>query len=120
MVNRRAATSQTPELPRRRPRATTPEAREQEMVALAFDVVEKRMRAGTASSQETTHFLKLGSSREYLEQERLKIENGLNKKKIEIMDSQKRVEELYKGALDAMRSYSGDPIAPPDLMEEDD
>jgi hypothetical protein len=63
---------------------------------------------GTASSQVITHFLKLGSTREQLEQERLRHENELTRVKIEAIESQKRVEELYKEALQAMRSYAGD------------
>lgn len=87
--------------------ATTPEGRESQLVAAAFDLVEKRIRAGTATSQEVTHFLKLGSSREQLEQQRLRYENELTEVKIAAIASQKKVEELYKSALDAMRLYSG-------------
>lgn len=93
--------------------ATTPEGRESQLVALAFDLVEKRIRQGSATSQEVTHFLKLGSSREQLEQQRLRHENELLEVKREAMASQARVEEMYKAALDAMRTYSGqDPIEP--------
>jgi hypothetical protein len=94
------------ERPRRRP-ATTPEERENELVSLSHDVAEKQMRNGTASSQVITHFLKLGSTRERLEQQRLEHENELTRVKIEAIESQKRVEELYREALTAMRSYSG-------------
>lgn len=91
---------------RRRP-ATTPEARENQLVNAAFDLAEKQIRNGTASSQVITHYLKLGSSREKLEQKRLEGENELIKAKVEAMESAKRVEELYGKALDAMRSYAG-------------
>jgi hypothetical protein len=94
--------------------ATTPEGRESQLVALAFDLVEKRIREGTATSQEVTHFLKLGSSREQLEQQRLHHENELLEVKREAMKSQARMEETYKNALDAMRRYSGqDPMDTP-------
>lgn len=96
-----------PEKSRHRP-ATTPEGRENEVVSQAIDLAEQQIRDGTASSQVITHFLKLGSTREQLEQERLRHENELTKVKIESIESQKRVEELYKEALDAMRSYSGE------------
>lgn len=96
-----------PEKPRHKRPATTPEGRENEMVSLAIDLAEQQIRNGTASSQVITHFLKLGSTREKLEQERLEHENELTKVKIEAIESQKRVEELYKEALDAMRSYAG-------------
>lgn len=92
---------------RRRP-ATTPEGRENEVVSQAMDLAERQIQSGTASSQVITHFLKLGSTRERLEQERLEHENELTKVKIEALESQKRVEELYMEALQAMRSYAGD------------
>lgn len=91
---------------RRRP-ATTPEAREQQMIALAVDSVEERMRSGKASAQEYVHFLKLATEREQLEREKLRKENQLREAQIEQMASSARVEELYKTALEAMRAYGG-------------
>ena len=93
---------------RRRP-GTTPEARENQLVALAVDRAEQQIRDGTASAQVITHFLKLGSTREFLEQERLRHENELLEAKREAIASAQRVEELYKTALDAMRTYAGQP-----------
>lgn len=87
--------------------ATTPEGREKQLIALAVDLAEKQLTDGTASAQVISHYLKLGSTRERLEQERLSRENELLGAKTEAMASQKRVEELYKNALDAMRQYSG-------------
>lgn len=91
---------------KRRP-ATTPEGRENQLISLAVDLAEKRLREGTASAQEITQLLKLGSSRERLEQERLMYENQLVQAKIEAMASAQRVEDLYAKAIDAMRSYAG-------------
>ena len=87
--------------------ALTPEARENQLISLAVDLVEQRLLDGTASSQETTHFLKLGSSKNRLEMEKLQEENKLLKAKTESIQSQKKVEELYAEALNAMRSYAG-------------
>ena len=95
---------------------TTPEGRESRIVSMAFDLVEKRIREGTATSQEVTHFLKLGSSREQLEQEKIRNENILTQARIEGLASQARVEELYKQALDAMRTYAGqEPMSSDDV-----
>ena len=94
----------------RRPPATTPEGRENQMVEKAVDLAEKQLSEGTASAQVITHFLKLGSTRERLEQERLSQENDLLRAKVEAMASVKRVEELYETALNAMRSYAGHEI----------
>ena len=92
---------------KRRPPATTPEARENQMISLAVDLAEKQMREGTASSQTIQHYLKLGSTRERLEQQRLMREVDLLEKKAEGMASAVRVEELYEKAIMAMRSYAG-------------
>ena len=91
----------------RRPPATTPEARENQLINLAIDLAERQLQQGTASSQMISHYLKLGSTREKLEQERLARENELLKAKVEALASAKRMEELYESALDAMRSYAG-------------
>ena len=93
--------------PRGRRPPSTPKNRENQMVSLAMDLAERRMLEGTASASEVIHFLKLGTSRELLEQERLRQENGLLAVKAENLASAKRVEELYEAALDAMRTYSG-------------
>jgi hypothetical protein len=87
--------------------AVTEESRENQLVSLAIDLAEKQLAEGTASSQVITHYLKLGSTREKLEQERLHRENLLLDSKVEMMASAKRVEELYGQALDAMRLYAG-------------
>jgi len=91
----------------RRPPATTPEGRENQLIGHAVDLAERQLLDGTASAQVISHYLKLGSSRERLEQERLSMEVGLLEAKREAMASAKRVEELYSEALTAMRSYTG-------------
>lgn len=92
---------------RRRP-ATTLEGRENQLISKAMDLAERKIEDGTASSQEVTHFLKLGSSRELLEQERLRHENELTLVKIEAQKAHTRIEELYGEAIKAMRNYAGD------------
>ena len=92
--------------PKRRP-ALTPEARESQLISYAIDLVEKRLIEGTASSQETTHFLKLASSKSRLERERLELENELTKAKTKALQSQERIEELYEKAIRAMSQYNG-------------
>ena len=87
--------------------ALTPESRENQLISLAVDLVEQRLLDGSASSQETTHFLKLGSMKNQLEMEKLREENKLLKAKTESIQSAKRVEELYAEAINAMRRYSG-------------
>lgn len=92
--------------PKSRP-ALTPESRENQMIALAMDLVEERLRNGTASSQETTHFLKLGTEKERLEREKLQKENDLLKAKAEAIQSSERTEALYEKAIKAFKGYNG-------------
>lgn len=89
------------------PRASTPEARESQLIALAVDLAEQQLINGTASSQVITHYLKLGTQKERIEREILERQKDLITAKTEALKSQKRVEELYANALAAMKSYSG-------------
>jgi hypothetical protein len=77
------------------------------LIALAVDLAEEQIRNGTASSQVITHFLKLGSTKDKIEKEILEQQKELIKAKTESIQSAKRVEELYKEALNAMRLYTG-------------
>jgi hypothetical protein len=81
---------------------------------MAFDLAEKRIREGSASAQEIVHFLRLGSTREKLEQERLIGENRLLAAKAESMGDAKRSEEIARQAMDAFRAYSGQAPMPVD------
>lgn len=100
-----------------RPPATTPEARENQLISAAVDLAERQLRDGSASSQVISHYLRLGSSRERLEQERLSRENELLAAKAEALAAAQRVEELYVQALNAMRSYAGN--EPPALEDRE-
>ncbi|PIM65884.1 hypothetical protein CTU88_46525 [Streptomyces sp. JV178] len=77
------------------------------MISRAMRLAEQQLEDGTASAQVITHYLKLGSSRERIEQERLRHENELLKVKREAYEGQKRIEELYVNAIQAMRAYGG-------------
>ena len=74
---------------------------------LAIDLVEQRLLDGTASSQETTHFLKLASRKAKLETERFELENELIKAKTQNLRDQADMKTLYADAIAAMRRYSG-------------
>ena len=95
--------------------ALTAEARENQLVSLAIDLAEKQLIEGTASSQVITHYLKLGSTTQRLEKEKIENENALLKAKVEQLQSAKRTEELYTEAIAAMRHYNGQD----DANEED-
>lgn len=92
--------------PKLRP-SIDPEARLNQLIALAVDCAEQQMRDGTASSQIIAYYLKQGSERERLENERLREENKLLRAKTEQLKSEKRSEELIEEALKAFRNYAG-------------
>lgn len=91
----------------RRPTATTPEERENQLINLAVDLAEEQIRSGSASAQVITHFLKLATYREQLEREKLRNENELLRARVESLASSARTEELYSEAIEAMRKYNG-------------
>lgn len=105
MSVKRTETRRGPGRPRKM--ATTPEGREGQLISLASDLAERQLTEGSASAQVITHFLKLATTRERLEQERIQNENLLLSAKVDAIQSAKRVEELYAEALTAMRAYSG-------------
>lgn len=85
-----------------------PDMREKQMIALAMDRAEEQLRDGTASAQVITHFLKLGSSREQAEREKLEQENEVLRAKVDMYRSTQSSEETYANALNAFKRYSGD------------
>ena len=89
--------------------ATTAEGRENQLIALAYDLAEYRLRNGTATSAEVVHFLKAGTAREKFERAKLEQEIEKTKAQTEALQSAKHVEALYSEAMVAFRSYSGMP-----------
>lgn len=87
--------------------ALTPEARENQMIALALDQAEQQLRDGTASSQVLTHYLKMASTRQRLENQILEQQKEYIEAKTEAIRATKRLDELYESALQAMQRYSG-------------
>ena len=103
----KAKSSQTSGNTRQIRPALTPEARQNQLIALATDLVEKRLIEGTASSQETTHFLKLATQEAKLKVKILEKQEELISAKTESIKSSQRTEELYRDAIIAVRKYSG-------------
>ena len=85
----------------------TPEDREQYLINLSLDAAEKQLREGTASSQVITHFLKLGSSRELLEQEKIKEETKQTRAKIDSLEASAKSEARYAAAIEALHRSPG-------------
>jgi hypothetical protein len=97
-----------PDQPQRRlPLARTPEAREAQLAALAYDLAEKQFLDGSASSQVMVHFLKVGSTREKVELQKAKQETLLVEAKVKDLANVEEMKKLYEDAMNAMRGYSG-------------
>lgn len=94
-------------MPRKAKPASSPEARENQVIALAYDLAEKQIRDGTASAQVITHFLKMGSEKEREERETLRQQRKLMAAKTESIESSKKMESLFTDAMKAIREYSG-------------
>jgi hypothetical protein len=85
----------------------SPEAEENRMIALAVNLAEKQLTEGTASSQIITHYLKLATVKEKLQNERLMEENKLLRAKTEHIQREEKLEEKYDAAIKAMKAYQG-------------
>lgn len=95
------------EKPLASPTALTAEGRENQVIAMAYDLAEKKIRDGTASSQLITHFLKMGSPKERIERSILEEQRKLIVAKTEAVETSKELKEVYNNALKAMQLYSG-------------
>ena len=98
--------------------ATTPEARQKQLVSLATDCAEDLMRSGKAPAQIIVHYLKLGTAQAELELEKTKKELALTEAKIRNIQASEHAEELYKNALNAFRGYSGQKVSMEDDYDE--
>lgn len=94
--------------PKKQRPAMSPEADENRMIALAVKAAEKQLQEGTASSQVICHYLKLASTRERLEQEKTLRELELLSAKTEAIKAQKKMEEMFSEAIEAMKGYRYD------------
>lgn len=88
--------------------ATTPAGREQQLAALAYDAVEKRIRNNEASAQELVYFLKRGSSVAQEEEEKLQAEIDVLKGKVKALEAATETHKLYQEAIEAFKGYEVD------------
>lgn len=92
---------------RKLPKARTPQARENQLIDLAMKLVERQLLEGSATSQVITHFLKLATVREQLENEKLRSDLKVAEAKIQQIQSQEDIKILYQDAMKAMKRYNG-------------
>lgn len=91
----------------RRPPATTPQDRAQQMGAYADALAEEQLLNGTASSQVILFYAKSISRREELELEKIRQENMLLQQKRDDMASNARAEDMMAEVFSAMKKYAG-------------
>lgn len=89
------------------PPAKTPEARENQILASAWNLIEERILDGTASNALLVQCLRMGSTKERVEKELMNTRIENLQAKTQAIEAEKRVDELYAKALNAMRIYSG-------------
>ena len=89
--------------------ATTPEARENQLVSLAYDRAQQQIIEGTASPQVITHFLRLEADREKRALEIVRLQKEVEKLEAQIgqMGYVEAQNELYEKALNAFARYQG-------------
>lgn len=104
---KKVASANSKPVSRRSLPAMTLEARENQLISYAVDLAEKQLLEGTASSQVITHYLKLGTTRERLEKEKLQEENRLLRAKAKAIDNAEEVKKLYENAISAFNMYRG-------------
>lgn len=100
--------------------AKTPEARENQLINLAVDETERRLRNGTASSQILTVLLKLATTKAQLELEKLRSDISLQKAKEQEIEDKASNSDLYAQALKAFKSYRGDGDNEDEYDDEED
>lgn len=89
------------------PPAMNRKDQEDQCTNLAYNLVAQRLRDGTATSQETTYFLKIGSTRERYERRLMELQEELIQTKIESNRREKASEEIAANAIAAMKRYQG-------------
>lgn len=112
---RRAASSPNRMKSALEPAMLSDDSRKAYLTSLAMDLIEQRLKDGTATSQETTYFLRYGSREAELKEQILESQRELYKAKAEALRSQQRSEELYERAIAAMRLYSGAGVSDEDV-----
>lgn len=85
----------------------SPDDAEQLGISLAYDLAFQRLRNGTATAQEVTYFLKLGSIKSRLENEKLRNENAMLREKVKTYQAARESDVDYAKVIEAMKRYNG-------------
>lgn len=94
------------DIPPRLPPALNRERRVGQLVNLAENLIEERLRAGTASPTETVAIVRLGTEIERANIERIKMHTEYLMAQKAKAESETVREELFQNAIEAMTRYS--------------
>lgn len=97
--------------------ARTPEGRANQLINLAMNSAEEKLRNGTATSQIITSILNWGTAKYQLEIDKLRSDLRVAEAKIEQMKRSEDSKDLYEKALVAFRSYQS--VPEDDYYDED-
>lgn len=109
--------AQDPDEQQKLPPVASAEAREMQLVSAAYDLAEKQLLNGTASSQVTVHFLKLGTAQAKLELTRLEADIKHREAQTTSYGDAKEADARLQRAMTAFAGYSGKPL---DIPDEDE
>ena len=84
----------------------TAEEAEDQLISMAVNLARKRLQDETASNQLIAEILRLGTTKERLQKEKLKKENELLRARTEALKSQQSTEAFYGKVLSALHSYA--------------
>lgn len=99
--------------------ARTIEGRENQLINLAVNCAEEKLKNGTASSQLICLLLGLATTKAKLELEKLKGDVKVSEAKVKQIQNQETSKDLYQQALQAFRSYSGSNYEEDDYADEE-
>jgi len=96
---------------------TTDEGLENKLISLAYKHAQKLLEDGSAPSQITTHFLRLGSMRAKVEMEELKLKSKLLAARIETEQGGQKLTEMFQAVMSVLKDYKYSP--PGERYDED-
>lgn len=105
---------------RREPPALTVEGRFDQLVALAVDLAEERLRDKSASNQLVSEIIRYGSQKEKLMRDKIRCETEMLAAKADALKAQETSMRMIEEAMRAMSEYSGTPDDFDSYGEEED
>lgn len=95
------------EIPKKLPPARTRERRVQQLVGLAEDLIEERIRKGIASPTETVAIVRLGTAQEEANIARIKAQTAYLEAQKAKAESETVRQDMFEKAMEAMSRYKG-------------